>query len=284
MVRTIVHIGAHKTATTYMQKKLAINMAELNQRGFHYDPLEVLRRNFTNTLQNTGKGNPAFVAALRDKIKVQDVIVSEENLPGVPGDLVLNGVYYAHARERLALVGSLLDLDAPEVFLALREYSSFLVSMYCEYIRHREFIRFDDYFERYQKSGFSWIKVISDITEALPNARLKIWDFSKFRTIENDVFSAMLGQDASFLKAPEGPVRESFSDAALRAYEALSTVLSHQEMKNLINPISRALPKGDVHKAFNPLAADVAAVLKEQYRQDLQTIAEKFPSIEFIGG
>lgn len=284
MARTILHIGAHKTATTYMQKKLAINREELAARGIHYDPLEVLRKNFTNSLQDPPKGNPEFVAGLKEKIRTQDVIVSEENMPGVPGDLVRDGVYYAHAKERLALIGRILDVKAPEIFMAIREYSSFLVSMYCEYIRHREFIRFADYFERYQKSGFSWIKVVTDISEALPDARLRLWDFGKFRTIETEVFTALLGQDPAFLKAPEGPVRESFSDAAIRAYEALSTALTHQEMKQLINPVARALPKGDLHKAFNPLAEDVAAALKQQYREDLKTIAERFPSIEFIGG
>ena len=282
MVRTILHIGAHKTATTYMQKKLAINREELDVRGIHYDPLEVLRKNFTHALQDPPKGNGEFIAALRQKIKVQDVIVSEENMPGVPGDLVRNGVYYAHARERMAHVGSLLGVGAPEVFMAVREYPSFLVSMYCEYIRHREFIHFADYFELYMKSEFSWVKVVGDIVAALPDAKVRIWDFAKFRMLEGRVFSLMLGQDAGFLKAPEGPVRESFSDAAMRSYAALSAVLSHQELKNLINPISRALPKGETFKAFNPLAEETAAVLKEQYRRDLGTIAEKFPSIEFI--
>ncbi len=132
------------------------------------------------------------------------------------------------------------------------------------------------------KSEFSWVKVVGDIVAALPDAKVRIWDFAKFRMLEGRVFSLMLGQDAGFLKAPEGPVRESFSDAAMRSYAALSAVLSHQELKNLINPISRALPKGETFKAFNPLAEETAAVLKEQYRRDLGTIAEKFPSIEFI--
>jgi hypothetical protein len=266
-----------------MQKKLAINRDELAARGIHYDQLEVLRKNFTSALQDPPRGNKEFIAELRAKVRTQHVIVSEENMPGVPGDLVRNGVYYAHAKERLAHVRTLLDVDAPEIFMALREYSSFLVSMYCEYIRHREFIRFADYFELYEKSNFSWVKVVGDIVAAIPNARVKLWDFTNFRTAESKVFSAMLGQDAGFLAAPEGPVRESFSDAAIRSYEALSAVLSHRELKSLINPISKALPKGDVNDAFNPVAAEAAAMLKEQYRRDLQTIAKTFPAIEFIG-
>jgi hypothetical protein len=266
-----------------MQKKLAINKDELAARGIHYDQLEILRKNFTGALQDPPRGNPEFIAGLRDRIKSQHVLLSEENMPGMPGDLVRNGVYYAHAKDRLARVCKLLDVDRPEIFMALREYSSFLVSMYCEYIRHREFIRFADYFELYKKSGFSWIRVVGDVVAAVPNARVRLWDFTDFRKSEKVVFSEMLGRDAGFLREPEGPVRESFSAAAMRSYEALSTVLTHRELKSLINPISKALPKGEVNEAFNPLAAETAAVLKEQYRRDLQTIASSFPAIEFIG-
>jgi hypothetical protein len=283
MARTILHVGAHKTATTYMQRKLAINESALAARGIHYDELDVLRKNFSGALQDPPRGNREFIARLRDRIRTGHVIVSEENMPGMPGDLMRSGVYYAGARDRLMRVRTLLGVEAPEIFMGLREYSSFLVSMYCEHIRHREFIRFADYFELYRKSDFSWVKVVGDIVAAMPNAQVKLWDFTNFRTLENKVFSEMLGQDAGFLTAPNGPVRESFSDAAIRSYEALSAVLSHPELKSLIKPIARALPKGDVNDAFNPLAAETAAVLKQQYRQDLKTIARTFPSVEFIG-
>ena len=47
MPRILLHIGAHKTATSYMQKKLALNVDLLARRGIHYDPLEVFRKGFT---------------------------------------------------------------------------------------------------------------------------------------------------------------------------------------------------------------------------------------------
>jgi hypothetical protein len=284
MVRTVLHIGAHKTATTYMQKMLAINIDQLNALGIHYDPLEVLRRNFSGVLQDPDNGDPAFIEALKRKIKTQDVIISEENLAGMPGDIVRSGVYYAHTRKRLKHTIEILDVTSPEIFMALREYSGFTVSMYCEYLRHREFMPFAEYLEIYRNSKFSWINVVADVVAAGPAGRIRLWDFGKFRAAEKEVFSAMLGRDVGFLQAPEGPVRESFSETTIRALELLSGIMTHRELKSLVGPISRAVPKGDAHKAFNPLPQDVVAEMKEQYRQDLQAIKARFPAVEFIGG
>jgi hypothetical protein len=283
MVRTVLHIGAHKTATTYMQKKLAINVDALGARGIQYYPLEVLRKNFSGILQDVDKADPAFVEELKRKMKTGDVLLSEENIAGMPGDLVRNGVYYAHTKKRLKRLREIIDVDAPEIFMAFRDYASFTVSMYCEYLRHREFMRFSDYFELYKESKFSWINVVGDIVAASPRSKVRLWDFGKLRSIENQVFSAMIGQDASFLATPEGPMRESFSETAIRAFESLSGLLNHRELKSLIGPIARAVPRGDEHKAFNPLSEQTVAELKEQYRRDLQTITERFPTVEFIG-
>ncbi|MBL0370979.1 hypothetical protein JJB09_02965 [Rhizobium sp. KVB221] len=284
MPRTVLHIGAHKTATTYMQKKLAVNVDALAARGIRYDPLDSFRKNVSCYLQDKDRANAKFIAELKSDIKTQDVLISEENIPGMPSDLVKSGVYYAGAKGRMRKFAKLLDIDTPEIFVGLREYSSLIVSMYSEYLRHREFFHFSEYHALYKKSKFTWMGLISDVVEVFPNARICVWDFSKFRTIEPEVFKAMLGQDASFLVAPEGPVRESFSEKALQVFETLSEILTHHELKGLIGPISRALPKGDTYKAFSPLPADVIAEMKVAYERDLRAIAARFPQIEFIGG
>lgn len=284
MPRTVLHIGAHKTATTYMQKKLAINIEALAAHGIHYDPLDTLRKNFTSALLNIHRANGEFIEDLKARTKRQDVLISEENISGVPGDLVRNGVYYATINERLKIVCKLLEIDSPEIFMSMREYSSFIVSMYSEYIRHREFIHFAEYFELYKKSGFSWVKLVADIVDAVPNAKIHVWDFSKFRDIETQVFAGLLGRDPGFLENPEGPVRESFSEKAMQVFEALSGILTHREMKSLITPVARALPRSADYKAFEPMEPATAAALKQQYIQDLASISAKFPQVEFIGG
>jgi hypothetical protein len=283
MPRIVLHVGAHKTATTYMQKKLAINRDLLASHGIHYDPLEVLRERFTPALNDISNARHDYLDDLRARIGRQDVVISEENIIGMPGDLIRKGAYYADAHERLRTLAKLVSVDRPEIFIALRDYSGFCVSMYSEYLRHREFMTFADYFAQYKRSRFTWMKVIDDIVRAMPNARLVAWDFGRFRQSEGRIFSRMLGIDAAGLAAPEGPVRESFSEKAIQAFEALSSILDRSELKKLIGPISRHLPKSDAYPAFQPLTQQDKATLKAQYDQDLAEIARKYPAIEFIG-
>ena len=284
MPRMILHIGAHKTATSYMQKKLAQNIDLLAGRGVHYTPLDVMRKEFTPLINETAPAESEWLTALRTTGGTMNLLLSEENIMGVPGDIVREGHYYVSARQRLTRTCQMLDAEAPEIYLGLRDYAGFTVSMYSEYIRHRPFLPFSDYLDIYEKSDFSWIRVIEDVLAATPSAKLTIWDFANFRAIENDVFSAMLGFDAGILASPEGMVRESFSDAAMRAFAALSGALTHGEMKKLINPIARNLPKGADHPAYDPLTPEAKEQMRARYKADLVTIAERFPTLGVIGG
>jgi hypothetical protein len=283
MPRMIMHIGAHKTATSYMQKKLALNVDLLNRRNIHYDPLDIFRKEFTRLLNEGVTRESEWIRELRGTARGMNVLVSEENIMGVPGDLVREGQYYIRARDRLARACQLLGNSTPEIYLALREYSGFTVSMYSEYIRHREFLKFENYLEIYEKSGFSWVRIIEDIVAAVPDAKLSVWDFGNFRKTEKAVFQSMLGFDPDIFHNPEGPVRESFSDVAVRAFGALSGALSHAEMKKLINPIARSLPKGDQYPAFDPHQQETKEEMRAQFRADLATIAKRFPQVAFIG-
>ena len=282
MPRMILHIGAHKTATSYMQKKLELNVELLNRRNIHYDPLDVMRKEFTPLLNENVTRESEWIRELRGTARAMNILVSEENVLGVPGDIVREGQYYIRAQQRLARTCQLLGNQTPEIFLALRDYSGFTVSMYSEYIRHREFLKFEDYLKIYDASGFSWIRIVEDIFAAVPGAKLSLWDFSDFRRLEKDVFQAMLGFDPDILQNPVGPVRESFSEVAVRAFAALSTSLAHADMKKLINPIARNLPKGADYPAFDPHTPETREQMRAQFKDDLAAIAAKFPQVTFI--
>jgi hypothetical protein len=283
MPRILLHIGAHKTATSYMQEKLALNVDLLARRGFHYDPLETFRKGFSPLLSEETTRENDYVRFLHGKAKTMSLLISEENIMGLPGDLPREHKYYIRLRQRLARTAELLHTATPEIFLSLREYAGFSVSMYSEYIRHQKFLPFSEYKAIFDASNFSWLSVIEEIYSAVPGAKLTLWDFADFRRIEKDVFQTMLGFDPDIFQNPEGPVRESFSEVAVRAFEALSGALKHEEMKKLIYPISRHLPKGKQYPAFDPMDPDVKAGLKARYKTDLDAIAAKYPAITFIG-
>lgn len=282
MPRIRLHVGAHKTATTYLQRKLGLNIERLATHGIHYDPLNVFRKGFTPLLKEEEKRENEYVEFLNEKAASMTLLVSEENILGVPGELVREGRYYGRASARLARTAELLRTDAPEIYLCLREYTAFVVSMYSEYIRHQKFLPFAEYREVFSASNFTWLDVIADIHTTLPGATITVWDFADFPRIEDQVFEAMLGFDSTLLAKPEQQARQSFSDAAIRSFEALSGVLDQRDMKEVMGPIARNLPKSDRHPAFDPLDADAKLKLMVAYKADLEAIAANYPEIRFL--
>jgi hypothetical protein len=283
MPRILLHLGVHKTATTYIQKKLALNAGLLADRHIHYDPLDVFRKGFTSLLkEDTTRAND-YVTHLMATAASMTLLVSEENILGVPGELVRDGRYYGRARRRLGRTAELLQTDNPEIYLGLRDYASFAVSMYCEYIRHQKFLTFADYWKIVVASGFSWMTVIEDIHAAVPGARIVLWDFADFRRIEEQIFAAMLDFDPGLLVNPERSARESFSATAIRSFEALSGALDHQDLKKIMGPVARNFPKGNLYPAFDPLDAAIKAELKTRFSADMEMIAERYPEITFLG-
>jgi hypothetical protein len=121
MPRTVLHVGAHKTATTYLQSKLALNGDLLARQGVRYDRLDEFREKCTRMLNHPTEGDRDFVAGLKASMKDKTVVISDENLIGMSTDLVRSGSCYPKARDRLAALGKILDLSAPDVFLAMRD-------------------------------------------------------------------------------------------------------------------------------------------------------------------
>lgn len=282
MTRTILHIGAHKTATTYLQKKLALNQTVLEKHNILYLPLDELRKNVTGGLHDRSKLNEETLSAIRQAVRTRTVILSDENIAGMPGDLVRSGTFYPSIGERARQVCDIININGPDVYFALREYSAFLVSMYCEYLRHNDFMPFEDYHALYRKSGFSWRKVIADILAALPGARLTVWDFGEFRSKENLILSDMLGFEATGFAAPEKQLRASFSQMMMTSLVALRPSLSAADLKRVLPFLARAFPKGDEYPAYSPIAPAGVTAMEAAYAADLARIRQDFPKIRFL--
>ncbi len=282
MPRTVLHLGAHKTATTYIQRKFAQNRGVLKRNDLHFFKLEQLRKSFTPLVYGAGKENRAFIAQMAELAAAGDVIVSEENILGMAGELVKKGTFYPDAASRVKLVVKTLNVSAPDIYLSLREYSAFVVSMYCEYLRHQKFIKFETYMDAFRESGFNWVKVIRDVRSAAPNARIYLWDFAKFRTCENQILSHMIGFDAAELNSQDESVRESFSQIAISAYEALGTVLEGKEHRKMLQILSVNFPRGEQYPAFKPLSQKEMASYQQKYAEDLEFIAREFEGVSFV--
>ncbi len=282
MPRMIFHIGAHKTATTYIQNKLEINRDLLIAHNIHYPDIFETRKNFTYRMsQQPGEFND-FTQSLIAIRGQKTIILSDENMAGGVDDMVANDRQYQHIGKRMAKYCALLGVDDPEIYFAIRDYSSFVISLYCEYVRHYPFIKFEHFYARFKISKFSWPQVVGDLLSELPDAQVKIWDFGRFRQSEAAIVSDMVGFDSLELTPLTEEVRSSFSQLAIRSIEALSEVLDQTRLKHIAPIIAKGFPRNDEYKAFNPLGVTETADLTGQYLLDLDRLATLSANVRIL--
>lgn len=284
--RIHVHLGAHKTATTYIQNTLEKNLDRLNAQDIDFIPLQEMREQITvSAVRNDAEGVNQIRTAVHDRLcakpRTRLLILSDENLVGFPGNLVRDGALYPRISENVAsLMEALSDFDCYYYF-SVRSYETFLPSMYAEILVHRPFLTFFEYMATVDPETVSWRHVIGRLCGSIAPKRLSLWDYAEFRDRQADVFAALTG-GVEDLEPVEGDVRVSPSAKAIAALTALRSTLTDAEIKKLVWPISRALPKNETNPHYNPFNSQTSRRLAARFADDLARIKEELPAIRFL--
>jgi hypothetical protein len=286
-VAVTVHLGAHKTATTYMQAVFAGSLPQLGEVGVAYLPLNSMRMSVTRQVWTPNEAN---FSRARGEIRrrmaatvspTRRLLLSDENLIGNPVGRN-SATLYAHAKPNLrTLVRLLGDGVEPEFFLAVRSYERFVPSLYTEAIRHRPFLSFKEYLSAIDLTSVSWHRLVAEICEVVSARRLTLWDFDDFSAIERTVFDAIVPEMAGVaLTHPDGPVRPSASDRAIRALTALRDVLDADEVQKVVIPVSEAVHDGP---AFAPFSERTIRRLRRRFADDVGRVRRDFPDVRWLG-
>ena len=146
-----IHLGAHKTASTYLQETLALNINARAAAGLVYTPRADFRP-FASTMINQRKvrqysrfakfkarlfePGADVIAQMQELFAIPyDVTVSEENLLGEAQDCFA-GALYPHAATYLNDLAKSLPDHSVEIFMAVRSYPTFLSSLYAEGLKN----------------------------------------------------------------------------------------------------------------------------------------------------
>jgi hypothetical protein len=278
-----VHVGVHKTATTYLQGLFTKNKRSLNRAGVGAMALGQFRPFFTRNLMQHRVGEFRIEHHL-DKFfeggapdDVRGLILSDENLIGLCNDLIATGKAYQRAEPRLERARGLLAGHQVTLFMAIRSYDDFTASAYCEAMRHtQQFATFDSFRARFDLETLRWPKLIRRLQAALKPADVKIWRFEDFRGHEDSVLKAIaFGADAG-AKTEEAKVeRPSFSGPAVSILEMISTRLGPSAAAQLVGPVSDILPKGTGnghYPSFAPWEVDDRRAMASLYDEDCAAI------------
>ena len=204
-MKLIVHIGAHKTATTHLQMRLRRGRAALAATNAAYvGPDDTRGPVQLSSLVEAPGAAPDEEAGWRARIDAEAeagrgrLLLSEENLIGVmrPGLLIdRDGRLYPRAGPQLRALFQVLDRRPTSIALAVREPASFLTSAFGMWLQAGGGVLVEDFLRGADPRRSRWTDLAARIFEATGTPRLSVWRYEDYPRARNRILARLLGPD-----------------------------------------------------------------------------------------
>jgi hypothetical protein len=267
-----IHCGAHKTATSYLQKRLRENAELLAERGYrylnHHDVRPRVKRLVAGRTHDDTDIAEFFAPGKGHAVDV----FSEEYIVGRCHEIVKTGLLLPLAPDQLRLFSGWFGDRVTDVFFAVRSYDGFLAAAYAEARRGGTYRAFAEFRDSLDLDARGWPDVLRDIASTFPKARLHVWRFEDFREVEPQVLARMFDLDtAGQLRPLQGRVRESPSAEAMRAVDVLAEEFGGKRAVKFMKPAEKVFPKRTGTRYW-PWSSDESDELRGRYERDWQAI------------
>ncbi|ART99561.1 hypothetical protein [Yoonia vestfoldensis] len=213
------HIGAHKTATSHLQRSIGAEADALAAQGVHWFGPRYLRK-WDQTLPDLARLNDghALSGPLGSLLQTaQRVVLSEENHIGVLNDPRRKPVTcrYPKAAQRIGAVAQGLGRDI-DVFLAIRQPTRFVNAAYCQQLMGGKVIPMAQYRKINPLQSVDWADLVARLRAASGVGRLVVWCYEDYATHFNAICAGLLGPAAAALVRPIAHhIHRSLSAAAV---------------------------------------------------------------------
>lgn len=286
-----LHLGVHKTATTYLQELLLTNWGKMAANGRAFWPLTHIRpvlaqlqdpRIWVKDARPNLAKPSGPLHRLHDLIKAApDCTISDENLIGYPRETI-EGQLYPHAESRLRMTGAALSGEKVEIWLCLRSYDDFLASIYVEALRHGYFAPIDAFTQSYDPlPDRRWPALVDAVRSCFPASRLVIWTYEEFDVLRETVATGLSGLPFGELCHHSSDTNPSPSGKAIDAHAAKAAAMTRAERILSMAMCEDASPRNAFPAKFYPWRPDVAEAMKAAYRADLDALRER-GDVEFL--
>jgi hypothetical protein len=266
----ILHLGAHKTATTHIQSVLGRSSDILQKHDIGYIPLNLVRKNFTNPLSGPSTDPQAAANWLSDYLDCAKLIISDENLIGATGPIGNRGFYPVIRTKIAALVGALSGYSV-NVHITIRDYCGFIQSRYIEYLRHKPFLEFDAFCRPDLLLELRWKPVVDAIAET--GWPIYITEFNSLIRDDKSYLMRLIGEtNVSLASACNRPQtrRSRISAEAHNLLRMLSLCYSPSDTPGLLRYIDN-LGQPNLCSPLSLIPEEIGIRMNELYHQELST-------------
>ncbi|WP_299282566.1 hypothetical protein [uncultured Tateyamaria sp.] len=202
-MKVILHIGAHRTGTTSFQTVMRKRCRSgVDPSVGFWGPMRTRKGLFTGIQPTPGLGKSASRRA-RGRILLQmekarqagvkTLIVSDENMMGMPGLNLRTGHLYSDVGERLARHVAAFDGHVNKVVLSVRAQDHYWTSLAAFAITRGHNVPDAAQAGRMVHSPRTWRDVIADVACAAPDAKIEVTPFETTMGRADTVLGVCLG-------------------------------------------------------------------------------------------
>lgn len=295
-----VHIGAHKTATTHLQDRLAAARDDLAAQGLDFLPRKVFRPLMGKTLKRRRVAyqlggfvmRRALAAGLESiRLGPSCIAISEEDLLG-PCEHLLGPVLYPKGPTRIGHIQTLSNIAPLTLFLSIRSFDQVLGGAYATALKFRA--AGPGVMSAARKAALtappSWIPLIERLMRAAPRASFRVWRQEDYARDAQGITEAFLGRslpDLPEIPPPAGTITPS-NQAIAEVEVLLSNTPADLPIRTWVdraNEVFRRLEAGsDGRQKFMPFSDEEQLALQKAYACDIDEIHHRWPDMLITPG
>lgn len=278
MAKVLLHLGAHRCATTTFQHYLDDKSQTLLRHGTAVWTPKTTRDGVFDSLVRPPEQEVPQLNAVQDHIRsrIGDVqadrlLISEENMIGTPLDNLSQRALYPGITPRLERFKAAFG-QVTRIGLAVRSYDRYWASLLAFSLLRGGQIPKPDDIAALAAQRRTWCDVVGEIRHVFPNTQIQVWPFENFAHRPDSQFKMMTGLQ---LKPPSRLV-----PLACKNYSRDTHNLRRLLRKKGWADAANMLPKG--RQPWMPFSKSQIADMAIAYADDLMSLHDsKDPMIQF---
>jgi hypothetical protein len=305
MSKVFVHLGAHKTATSFIQANLVANRPVFEKQGWRvvyirkdgpkvYRYIKDLRRG--NKLEPDQKKTvKSFFTDVREDQR--NVFLSCEIILGAMSIKNAQGLIYPRSESMIDWLRKQLDGRDVSIGFCVRNFADYIESSYAYLVGgYGATYDFANYTKNLSVENISWVRLFEQLSAVFGPEKLKIWTYEDFKKNNVAGLKAIIraaGVDPEEIKvAVSDPVNVSAPVDSLPVAIAWNRLVESRpslkiaEKEKLWSQMQALLAKvGRVEHAQSLLPPDLREALNQSYQREIEIIKSRWPHamISFTG-
>lgn len=260
-----LHIGAHKTASTHLQKSLEAAADQLADWDVCFLGPKDLRKDGVPLNKRIARGQTApDMAGTCDEL-----VISEENLMGPQFKATARKPLYPQGAKKVAAITEALEGADVTLFMAVRDPATWLASLYAHAVfngkAHEGIVEFCG---AKTPEKLRWSDLVAELAET---NRVVVWPQEEYADLFPRIIEEMLGEGAE-IDPIENRVNASISGAAIAILEREGA--DRPEPQKSARMAKAQFPVRGPEDKFQPWSKAVLAASRAAYEADLNRIMD----------